>query len=668
MPLKTSYFKKELWKQAFRSFGWIGIGYFLALLFLLPLQIIMVKTKNDPNDINYYRQNIDSLFGLNGEIQGVLFLIIPVLAAVFTSRYMHVKGSADFIHSLPLRRSQLFAHQFLIGYMMILIPVCITACVLFVLSGVMDVAFIYQSNDILNWFYETLTFTTFLYAIAYFVGTLTGMSVVQGGLSFIFIIFPAGISMLINENLNMLLEGFSVHNASFFSFSSNLTPIWWFMELSNKSNLEIANWIYGIYWLISVIFIGISLILYRIRPIESANQTIAFPLLKPIFKFGVTFCFMLLGGVYFGAVQQQSEGWMIFGYICGALFGYLLAKMLIQKTWRVFDQWKGFMIYIGISIVVILSVMFDWYGFEANVPEKGEVEGIYFVEQNTFNNWYGGRLDQKLEQSNITNPELMEKVINLHEYILANDHIGQYQENIYMEKSTDIEIIYHLKNGKRMVRQYFIPSMDEVEEYVKPILESIEYKQSSLDWLNDKNNRISSVTVSGYDYRQQVTDQYTINKITDALKQDYLKTSYEEMTHSRLYGESKYLEFEVESEQTYFYHVPLLNSYSKVLEVLEQEELDRGLTIHSTDVSMVAISNTQKNEEIVYELPHMEKIDRNKWMLVEDSEQIEELVSLNNDVDGTWKIAYYGPSDKNFIEAYQVSEDQLPSFVTDYFE
>ncbi|WP_208589459.1 ABC-2 transporter permease [Gracilibacillus suaedae] len=667
MPSKTSYFKRELWKQAFRSFGWVGIGYFLALLFLLPLQIIMVKTKNDPDDINYYREHVDSFFGINGDIQGMLFLIIPVLAAVFTCRYMHVKGSADFMHSLPLRRSQLFTHQFLIGYMMILIPVCITVCILFVMSGVMDVEFIYQNKDILNWFYETLTFTTFVYTIAYCVGTLTGMSVVQGGLSLIFIIFPAGISVLINENLNMLLEGFSVHHSSFFSYSSNLTPIWWFMELSNKSNLEMANWLYGIYWLLSIAFIGISLILYRIRPIESANQTIAFPLLKPIFKFGVTFCFMLLGGGYFGAAQGQSEGWIMFGYICGALFGYLLAKMLIQKTWRVFDQWKGFMIYIGISIVVILSIMFDWYGFETNVPDEGEVEGIYFVDQSTFNNWYSGSEDQELEQSNITNPELIEKIINLHDYIIANDHIGQPQGVTYTEKSTDIDIIYHLENGSRLAREYFIPSIDEVEQYVRPILESKAYKQSSLNWLYDNNIRISSVAVSGYDYRQRVTDQQTINKISNALKQDYLDTSYEEMMQGS-YGERKSLDFELKSEQEHFRQLPILDSYSKVLEVLDQEELDRGLTLHSTDVSMIAITNSTQNEEMFYELPHREDIDLNEWMLVEDSEQIEELISLDKEASGTWELAFYGPYENDFIDSYKVQEDQLPSYVKEYFE
>ncbi len=665
MPSKTSYFKKELWKQAFRSFGWIGLGYFLALLFLLPLKVIMVKTRNDPSDITYYQEYVDGLFNINGEVQSILILTVPVLAAIFACRYIHVKGSADFIHSLPLKRAQLFYHQFLIGYLMVIIPVFLTSFILYVMYGLIDVDYIYQHKDILNWFYETLTFSTFLYSIAYFVGTLTGMSVVQGGLSFIFIIFPAGISMLINENLNMLLEGFSVQYSSFFSYSTHLTPIWWIMELSNKSNLETTNWLHGIYWLISVVFIGISLVLYRIRPIESANQTIAFPLLKPIFKFGVTFCFMLLGGVYFGAAQEQSEGWILFGYICGALFGYLLAKMLIQKTWRVFDQWKGFLIYIGISVVVILSVMFDWYGFEANVPNVGEVEGIYFVDQSTFNNWYGDREGNKLEQSNITDPELIEKTINLHDYIITNDHFGQNKDNNYTEKSTDIEIIYHLSNGKRMVRQYFIPSIEEVEQYLKPLIESKKYKQSSLDWLFDKNNRIKAVAFNGYSTRQEVTDEQTINELSEALKHDYLEATYEELTQN-FYRDVKGLEFELEPYDIYY--VPLLNSYSNVLEVLEEEELGRDMTMDSMNVSKVAITNSQEINDDFYNIANRTEVDLNKWLIIEDSEQIEELTTLNNNPDGTWQIGFFGRKQGGLIDAYQVSEEQLPSYVTDYFK
>ncbi|GAE95103.1 hypothetical protein JCM21714_4312 [Gracilibacillus boraciitolerans JCM 21714] len=54
-------------------------------------------------------------------------------------------------------------------------------------------------------------------------------------------------------------------------------------------------------------------------------------MIKPIFKFGgVTFCFMLLGGTYFGLVQGQYVAWISFGYLFGAILGYLLTEMLLQ--------------------------------------------------------------------------------------------------------------------------------------------------------------------------------------------------------------------------------------------------------------------------------------------------------------------------------------------------
>ncbi|QGH34321.1 hypothetical protein GI584_09940 [Gracilibacillus salitolerans] len=662
MPSKTSYFKKELWKQAFRSFGWIGLGYFLALLFLLPLKVIMVKTRNDPSDITYYQEYVDGLFNINGEVQSILILTVPVLAAIFACRYMQVKGSADFIHSLPLKRSQLFYHQLLIGYLMIIIPVLLTSFTLYIMYGVIDVDFIYQHKDILDWLYNTLTFTTFIYTIAFLVGTFTGISVVQGALSYIVIIFPVGISLLVMENLRMLLIGFSGDYSITMSYFANISPIFWIFELSNQSNIEIVNWYY---WLLSIIFVGLSFVFYRIRHIESANQAIAFPLMKPIFKFGVTFCFMLLGGVYFGHVQEPYVGWIMFGYVCGALFGYLLAEMLLQKTWRVFDQWKGFVIYIGISMLVILSVIFDWYGFESNVPNEDEVESVFFTSEHFLYNTHYDAEDNKIKQ-NITDPELINHVIDLHDFIIANDPIGQNGYHRYTENSTNVDIVYQLNNGKRMVRQYFIPSIEETEQYLQPIMESEEYKRSTLAWLFDENSSISSVAISGYDYRQQVNDQQTINKITDVLKQDYLDASYVEMTQN-MYRETKSLEFELESSEN-FYHLPLLDSYTSVLEVLKEEELDRGLTINSEDVSMVAITNTEMNEDMFYELlPHIEDIDLNEWMLVEENEQIEEIIKLNNDVEGVWGIALYGPRD-NFIDAYQVREDQLPSYVTEYFE
>ncbi|SFM02084.1 ABC-2 type transport system permease protein [Gracilibacillus orientalis] len=661
MQSKTSYFKKELWKQAFRSSGWIGIGYFLALLFVLPLNVIMVKTRNEPRDLSYYQDYVDSLFKINGEVQSMLIIAIPILAAIFACRYMQVKGSADFIHSLPLKRSQLFYHQFLIGYLMVIIPVILTGFILYVMYGVIDVDFIYQHRDIWDWFSYTVTFVTFIYSIAFLVGTFTGISAVQGALSILILIFPVGISLLVMENLRMLVIGFSGDYSIRMSYFTKASPIFWIFELSTQKNIEIVSWYY---WLLSIIFVGLSLVFYRIRHIESANQAIAFPLMKPIFKFGVTFCFMLLGGVYFGLTQEHYVGWIMFGYVCGALFGYVLAEMLLQKTWRVFDQWKGFVIYIGISMLVIVSVVFDWYGFETKVPSEDEVESVFFDSEHFLYNTHYDAEGNKIKQ-NITDPELINHVIDLHDFIVANDPIGRNGYQRYTENSTNVDIVYQLSNGKRMVRQYFIPSIEETEQYLQPIMDSEEYKRSTLAWLFDENSNISSVAIDGYDYRQQVNDQQTINKLTDAWKQDYLDASYAEMTQN-IYGETKSLEVELDSSEN-FYHLPLLDSYTNVLEVLKEEELDRGLTINREDVSMVAITNSEMNEGMLHELPHIEDNELNEWMLVEKNEQIDELIKLNNGTKGAWGIALYGPFD-NFIDAYQVREDQLPSYVTDYFE
>ena len=89
---------------------------------------------------------------------------------------------------------------------------------------------------------------------------------------------------------------------------------------------------------LTIILYGVSLYLYKKRKTESASEAIAFSKLRTIFKYGVTFCTMLFGGVYFSAVQSNSFIWMIFGYIIGAIIGYYIAEMVLQKTWRVFTQ------------------------------------------------------------------------------------------------------------------------------------------------------------------------------------------------------------------------------------------------------------------------------------------------------------------------------------------
>ena len=109
MPSKTSLLNKELFLQILRGTGWISIIYFLGLLFALPIGILMIVYRKYIYG-TYTRDRVESLFDFQYdlEIQVILFMAIPILMAVFLFRFLQVKQSAEFMHSLPIRREKVF--------------------------------------------------------------------------------------------------------------------------------------------------------------------------------------------------------------------------------------------------------------------------------------------------------------------------------------------------------------------------------------------------------------------------------------------------------------------------------------------------------------------------------------------------------------------------------
>ncbi|UOQ85387.1 hypothetical protein [Gracilibacillus salinarum] len=566
MLSKTSYFKKEIWKQGFRSTGWIGLAYFVILLLLIPLRILMEKSNEDSEMIGYYQNNAQDLFFINGEIQLVLLVTVPVIAGIFACRYLQVKGSADFMHSLPIKRSSLFIHQYLIGITNVLLPLLLIACLMWILHGMVDVNYMYQPIDIASWLYYTIMCNLFFYSFSYLIGMLTGISVVQGGLTYIFLLFPYGISMLILYNLDMLLFGFSEQNANLLGLFVLFSPFYWVIQLTMNYAEGIVTWYY---WPLSVICIGLSFMLYRYRQTESASQTLAFSIIKPIFKFGVTICFMLLGGVYFGMNQQHTIEWSIFGYILGALLGYFLAEMLIQKSWRVFNKWRGLAIYSGISMIVLLSIVLDWYGYETKIPEQEDIEGIYFSSGYEGFTYFEG---DRVKQPNIMDEALKSQVISLHEKIIS-DQIGINEQNIHFTNDTvTTQITYYLTNGNEITREYIIPDRTELDPFIIPILKSDAYKQANFSWLYEEDKVFKEISVHGIEGSEVVKDQETIRKIVEALRTDYLNASYKEILESYRY-DSRTIQFDDGTDS--YYYMPVHEAYDETMQVLKEENLAR---------------------------------------------------------------------------------------------
>jgi ABC-2 type transport system permease protein len=459
------------------------------------------------------------------EIQGLLMVTAPVITAVALFKYLNSQKLGDLIHSLPIKRENIYNNYIVIGIISLIIPLIINGIICIMLNLTLDLSKYYTIKDVFVWMSLSAIIEIVVFLISVFVAMTTGISIAQGILTYIVLFLPIGLFGLLVYNIQLFIYGFSP-DYYFQQKLEMLTPITRAFTFADKrypmSLTEIL-----VYILIFAVLYFVSKRLYKIRKIEAYSNAVVFPVLRPIFKYGITFGTMLVGGVYFGNVQESAK-WALFGYFVGSLIGYFVAEIILRKSIYVFNNIKGYLIYSLAIILILIGCNMDIIGYQKYVPTLEEVKSVYFSEgayyegENGINSFY-------FDESNINDIQI------LHNKIIR-DKDNNIKSN--MENREDIKymtFMYELKNGKKVVRSYTV-SYKNYYKYLKPIYESDEYKKINYEILRtDYNNMNKVVVTSILDPSKKITliDNNEIKDAVKNLKEDINNESYSEMIDNK---------------------------------------------------------------------------------------------------------------------------------------
>jgi ABC-2 type transport system permease protein len=643
MSLRTSLLNTEISKLILRSSGWVSILYFLGLLFAIPLEILMSTTMErltyEPSD----------MFQYNLDLQIIFLVTVPVVLPLFLFHFMQSKQSSDLIHSLPIKRDTIF-HQYTIsGWLLINIPVIVIALIVFIQRSVLDLGDILEINSIFYWMGMTILSNTIIYISTVFIGMITGISIVQGILSYIFLLLPIGLFMLSAYNFKFFMFGYpaSYHLSGKIQYLSPLTMI----EGIQKITHTLPLWIYAG---LSILFYVLSLLLYKIRKPESVSQAVIFPVLKPILKFGMTVCCALLVASYFGDFREQSQGWLFFGYLFGSFVGYLLAEMLLQKTWRVFGHLKGYLFYGGILVVIISMLQFDITDYEDRVPELDEIKQVHLSEGS-----YVYLQPEELGYPNRTfyleEKENIQLVHDLHKEIIANKN---NPTNIINQKETAF-FVYELKNGKKLVREYEINKEDYLA-YYKPIHESAEYKEVTYSLFNLDNEEINMITVEAMGLKNDravISERAEIEEFMSILKEEILSSTYEEMYSSKAFTSN--ISFSLNKTKEYYGYadVPALLSYESLQKWLAERDLLDNAFISEEDIEYVLVV---KKEDLTVDLDGYTHMDVFQDMSnLPDAHTFKEMDQIKEMMEIT-EATYLPESKETYVIAFKIKNQHEP--------
>ncbi|CAH2214217.1 DUF6449 domain-containing protein [Tepidibacter aestuarii] len=678
MKLKTSFFNRGVIFNDIKRFSWVGVVYLLGLLLTIPMGMLMINSEVE--NYGYYRENpIKRIFDFETGQSIILIGVIPIILGILLFRYMHVKKSSDMIHSLPIKRGNLYNSHIFVGILLLIIPVVITTIACVILNSTLSYNGYYKdivyTVDILRWGGITIILSILIFMFTVLVGMITGISAAQGVLTYIFLFLPIGLTGLIVYNTGIFIYGFdgdSYLRGDLFKLSPlSIAPL-----VPNEDLMSVKAML--IYIVSFVIIYIVSKILYNKRNLESASQSIAFRSFKPIFKYGVTFCTMLLGGLYF-AGSRNNIHWVLCWYIIMSVIGYFTAEIIIKKSLRVFKNVKGYCIYAGIIILLLLGMKFDIIGYEKYVPELGKVEGIYLD-----NSFY--RLNDSEEKRLYYDEDNWNSIQQFHKEIINNKDKNLDTDNT----NQAVAIAYKLKSGREVRRRYYILKEDYIK-YLKPIYESKEYKEINNRIFEANYSDIEKITIRPVENSNKVTsitDQEDIKECLAILKDEISNQKYEDMTDKKvdwadinislIEDKNKKEDDEDWIEGKYDNSINLRwdKSFVKFEKWLEEKGYIKNSRITPEEIAYATVEIKKDKDDT-----HIDQYDRYmnhdnkniKRLDIFDNDKIE--ICLKNyeneyhrlDSNAKYIIGFYS-EDKNNIAYGSFDEDSAPDFIKEFFK
>ena len=559
MKSKTSCFNRTIFFKNFTRFWPIWSLYLAILFFSMPVTLYFRTHNTKVPGTSTVMGNGDKLYYMltciDANFAPFLVCAFSIISAIAVFSYLYSSRSCYMIHSLPVTRGELYVTNYISGLSFLLLP----QLLIFLLSIFVCIANNVTSVEyIFWWLIFSMGMSFFFYSVSVFCCMLTGQPFAA------FAFFTAGnilyviLKFLIGSTVSIFCYGFdTIPDIGTLSQGKDafLSPL---MHLSYKVNIqysysEYANTVSDIsingkslialYALLAVGTLLLTFFFYRKRHLECAGDILAVNWTKPLFRWlssivaGLGFA-LFFRFLFFADHDAEMPIFLVTALLFG-LFFFLLAEMILRKRFwifaskRIWLEWCGCA---GILLFMLLSIQGNLYGTEQRIPEKKQIESIIV------NGDYQMYLTEKSD---------FDKVLDLHQSLIDNkdDYTSYYRKNSnnlpdvvyqndgsYYTTSTSadsnsnilrITMYYHLKNGKRLARSYYLPASDSYRSDPESSISKLTRLESNADAFlksnicyNYRSMNITSGTFTAINHKNG--NSRTLSMTTDQAKAIYL--------------------------------------------------------------------------------------------------------------------------------------------------
>ena len=461
MRSTTSYFNGALYRKTLARFWPLWTGYGVIWLFFIPLNMLNTYfsryMNRDPQQRLLIRAvNLPEMatFGL------YLAAFFAILCAMAVFGYLYNSRSSCWFHALPTRREALFTTQYLAGLSFLLLPQLITA----VLTAMVELAFLPMEHwgaamsALLMWLLGQSGVCLFFFSFAAFCAMFTGHILALPAFYCIFNVLADVIYTLLDGLFHEFFYGYA-GSAGTAQIVEYLTPAYALKDAlalfgsSEEGQRFRSPGTVAVYAAVGVALALVSLYVYRRRHAETAGDVVAIPLVRPLFKYGVSFC----SGLCLGMFSAMFFGWtdgmavLIASILVWTVIGCFAAEMLLKKSFRVLKAWKGAVVMATVLLVLSLACLADVFGFVSRIPDPSQVEKVR-VNVGMGYPYDSGRFLDCV----ITDPDQIERIVALHRAIVDDRERTDRKGSGYQsgDDYTHLHLDYVLKDGGTFSRYY----------------------------------------------------------------------------------------------------------------------------------------------------------------------------------------------------------------------
>lgn len=459
----TSFFDWTVFKKTVCRFWPLWGAYFAVWLVMLPLNGLMFL-QMDQHNTGYME---DFAFHMvpeaAPELALQLTLVFGVLAAMAVFSHLYNPRSANFFGGLPVRREGLFLTHYLAGLAFLVVP----NLVIFLLTLLVELAGgVVCWQGLGFWLAAACGEGFFFYSLAVFCAMFTGHLLALPAFYAVINFLVIGVTELLSVVFRAFYHGFSgfadgVHEVvKWFTpvvrLEERVRALWhWVDEAAQVSGGERVLELHGlgtvgVYAIAALLLTVGAFFLYRARRLESAGDVVSVKAMRPVFQYGVAFC----AGLAFGMVTTMFTGggeiMLMTAILVWGVIGYFAARMLLDKSFRVFGRWKGGLAVAAVFAALFCVVGFDLTGFETRIPDPAKVDrvmlyGLYAVHLGDSGDGFQQELDD---------PELLQLVNVLHQEAVAQRDEERQAQAQLGGVSTQLNLDYRLKGGGTLSRRY----------------------------------------------------------------------------------------------------------------------------------------------------------------------------------------------------------------------